>query len=90
MLFFQLLNIVGAGECSEIGNWKQDKISFTVIESQNSVLKKRTFPNMDVLFLLESMYFYKNNKESISMPPRMELIHSEEYLRKSIANNQSF
>ncbi len=69
-----------------LSDLKKKKTSFTVIELLNSTLEKRTFPNVDVLFLLKILYFYKNNKASISMPPRMKPKHSEEYLRKSIVN----
>ncbi|PFF18693.1 hypothetical protein COK34_25525 [Bacillus thuringiensis] len=69
-----------------LSDWKKNKTSFTVIESLNNILEKRTFTNVVVLFLLESLYIYRNNKESTSIPPRMKPTHSEEYLRKSIAN----
>jgi len=69
-----------------LSDWKKNKTSFTVNESLNNRLEKRTFTNVAVLFLLESLYLYRNKKESTSIPPRMKPTQSEEYLRKSIAN----
>ncbi|PGU04789.1 hypothetical protein COD21_26385 [Bacillus cereus] len=86
MLFFQLLNIVGQMIVATLSNWKKNKTSFPAIELLNNTLEKRTFTNVAVLFLLESLYFYRNKKDSTSIPPRMKPTHSEEYLRKSIAN----